>query len=80
MKRKRIDLKIEHGIPLPVNGSSQAGPWAEALRVMEPGDSFLLDTRNTVSSVLRYAQKHRLKVKTAKISGIGFRVWKIGPK
>lgn len=78
MKRKRIDLKIEHGIPVPARGANQAGPWAEALSVMDPGDSFLVDTTKSRSAVLRYAQKHGLKVVTSKINGIGYRVWKIG--
>lgn len=77
MRNGKVRLKIEHGIPIPARGANQYGPWAEALRAMDPGDSFLVDTDKVRASVLRYSKKHAIKVVSAKISGIGYRIWKI---
>jgi hypothetical protein len=77
MKRERLKIVIESGIEcpdgmFPVNGTLQG--LRKALKKMKPGQSFMWD-----DNALPYhaASSIGIKVKTRKISGLGYRVWKL---
>jgi hypothetical protein len=74
--RETPTIKIERGIPIPNN--RYAGVQAvirEAFRKMEVGESCVIpETAN--SGAYQCAKQVRIQIKTRKLNGDGYRVWR----
>lgn len=69
------EIKIECGIPAPTGRESgKQEVLRQAFRKMKSGDSFLWTCPR---SVYRTAQLMGIKVRTRKLNGEGYRVWRI---
>ena len=71
-------MKIEKDVPIPKPGIK--GPRTEAARllaVMEPNDSVMTDKESTAQSMYRCGLVRGWKMATRKISGEGWRVWRL---
>ncbi len=67
-------LKIEHGIEVP---PITRGRYKLALTEMKEGDSFVVDDRQGQISALVAAKRLGVPVTTRKITGLGYRLWRL---
>ena len=68
-------FKIERGIPLPPPGNKNK--FRVAFGQMKPLDSFFVDSDSTRRQALNFCQKNKIKIRTSKENGVGFRIWLI---
>jgi len=68
-------VKIEHGVPIPPKKQSK---WAVALRAMNVGDSFTVNSRQAVVRVSEIARTIcGYKITTRQIEQGVIRIWRI---
>lgn len=73
-----MSIVIERGFPIPTHQRSKLHEMRLALSSMSYGDSFVYDQgRHDTSDVHRAAREVGVKVKTTKLDGGGFRVWRV---
>ena len=72
-----LEHPIEHGIPIPQGRSGRLQRLRDKLRAMEIGDSFVYDDRADCSNPHQAARQIGAKIKTTKLDGLGFRIWRI---
>lgn len=70
------DIKIEKGVPLPMNKIG----WPRVLAIMEPTDSFVVKSRKERMSVFVAAKRLGMQMTTKKIGDDEYRIWYVGPK
>lgn len=69
-----VKLKVDKGIPIPPR---QRSKWADLLKKMAVGDSFMVQSCGERDCALRAnCCKHGIKVVSRKINGEGYRIWR----
>lgn len=73
-------IKVEKGIPLPVNSKGSLLAYRNAMDSMEVGDSFLI-SQNQINSLRMYfyrrADKYLFKFAAKRNDDKNFRIWRI---
>ena len=67
---------IEKGIPIP--SRPPGGEWGALLRRMKVGDSIKVTTNSQRNTVVQAAARCGISIKTHKLNGEGYRIWKLG--
>jgi hypothetical protein len=66
---------IETNVPIPKLGTTQWSKMTITIRNMAIGDSFVYPNNNTAP--YKAAKKAGIKIRTSKVNGEGWRVWRV---
>ena len=67
-------IAIEYGIAPPIRWGEQTRQVIDACQRLRPGGSFVW-TGKSINTVFRAARKTGVSITTAKVNGVGWRVW-----